>query len=164
MSKNAKSFNKSKKKKKIKKIKSNNDNDVFVNFEFVENLDKNFFCLVIIDVFVLLNVFYFNDYHYYIDFEIERYFNDHKNIILIFIKLNYFVTIINFNNKNIMSYQNTLKIKISIYDKSQIIMIRDILYVLDFSFNLHSIKVFERKNLRIVFDEKNCQIIRKNSQ
>ena len=68
---------------------------------------------------------------------------------------------IDFNDKNIMSHQNTLNIRISIHEKSKFIVIRDVFFVFDFSFNLFLIKIFERKNLRIIFDEKNCQIIRK---
>jgi hypothetical protein len=156
-----------KQKKKIKKIKINNNNNVVVNSNFVENLNEVFACSVIIDfvnVFVLFNVFRFNDHHYYIDFKIDRHLNEHKKIFTNLVKLNHFVTMINFNDKNIVSQQNTLKIKIFIYERFQIIVIRDVLFVLDFSFSLLSVKIFERKDLRIIFDEKKCQIMRKNIQ
>ena len=68
---------------------------------------------------------------------------------------------IDFKDKNIMLYQNILNIRISMHEKSKFIVIRDVFFVFDFSFNLLSIKIFERKNLRIIFDEKNCQIVRK---
>ena len=40
-------------------------------------------------------------------------------------------------------------------------MIFDVLYIFNFSFILLFIKVFDRKSLRNIFDEKNCKIVHK---
>lgn len=110
---------------------------------------------------MLFNVSFSTSHHYYIDFEANRHFNDYKETFFSLVKLNHFITVIDFNEKSIIFHQNTLKIQILIHDKSQIMIVRNILYVSDFSFNLLSIKTFERKSFRIVFDEQNYQIVRR---
>ena len=81
-----------------------------------------------------------------------------------FFKLNYFITIFDFNKKNMITKSNILKIKILINKKSRILMIFDVLFVFNFLFNFFFIKIFEKKNLYIIFDEENYQIIRRDFQ
>ena len=104
-------------------------------------------------------MFQFKNYYYYINFKTNHHINDYKKIFHKFFKLNHFIIIFDFNKKNTITKSNTLKIKILINKKSQILIISDVLFVFNFLFNLFSIKIFEKKNLRIIFNKKNYQII-----
>ena len=44
-------------------------------------------------------------------------------------------------------------------DKSRIMIVFDVLYVFNLSFIFLFVKVFDRKDLRNIFDEKNCKIV-----
>ena len=173
--------------KKIKKIKTNYSVAVSINSEFVKNFDENvltcsimlrnyfvknkrfmlkknvvekkkimFVCSIMISIYTFSKIS--KNHHYYIDFEVDRHINDNKSDFFFLVKLNKSITIFDFNEKNVVINQNTLKIRITINDKYQIIMIHNVLYVFNLSFNLFSVKTFERKNLKTTFKKKICRI------
>ena len=132
-----------------------------VQVNLIEKKKEIFVCSIILNVYALFNVSRVVDYHYYIDFEIERLVNDNLIIFINFIKFTRFVIVFDFNEKSIVTQQNDLWIKNSIHDKFRIMMIFDVFYIFKLSFTFLFVKTFDWKSFRNIFDEKNCKIVHK---
>lgn len=100
-----KTIAKQKKKNNVKKIKTNQIDFYNVQINVIKK-KKIFVCFVIVNAYVLLNVFRIVDYHYYIDFDAKRFVNENLIVFINFIKFVRFIIVFDFNEKNIVIQQN----------------------------------------------------------
>ncbi len=103
-------------------------------------------------------------YHHYIDSGAGRHISGHEASFTSFAKLNRPITVSGFAGKRIVTLKGTMKINISVGNKSQALMINDVLFAPGLPFSLLSVKVFGRKGLRTVFDDETCEIVRKDTK
>ena len=102
-------------------------------------------------------------FYHYLDSGAARHLSGHKESFLFMKNLDYPVTVSGVAGRTTVTLQGTMRLKLSVNNEVRVLNISNILYVPGLPFSLLSVKAFGRKGMRSIFDEKDCQLERKDT-